>query len=280
MSGQRSIIDIRGQKFDKLTVLERISQKGAKGDTIWKCQCECGNVIEARSWHLRHGYTKMCHECAAELAKNPRNDLYGKRFGKLVAFKYLSNSDWICKCDCGREYTAKSYNLVRGHTTQCDHCQQSRSIVKPKKSATNKERPLKVTKMRGHRKRIDRTGKKIGKLTAIEFVGMRKGQSCYRFRCECGNEFEATWPAMAQRKEAQCAECQQKATIHYGRASKYIGKRYGSLVVVARVKNKSQWLCKCDCGNYVIISSHRISHNIFRHTNCMDISAHPEIKDW
>lgn len=43
------------------------------------------------------------------------------------------------------------------------------------------------------------------------------------------------------------------------------GERYGKLTVISRAENtkanKAQWLCRCDCGNYKIITRHSLMQN-------------------
>lgn len=46
-------------------------------------------------------------------------DLTGKRFGRLTVIKYLCQSKWLCKCDCGNEKIVKSGNLKNGHVKSC-----------------------------------------------------------------------------------------------------------------------------------------------------------------
>lgn len=50
--------DLTGQRFGKLTVLNL--EKKEKGITIWKCQCDCGNITHVTLGHLRSGDTKSC----------------------------------------------------------------------------------------------------------------------------------------------------------------------------------------------------------------------------
>lgn len=56
--------DLSGQVFGKLTVLEdtgKRRKKGEKGSSIiYRCKCECGNVIEVESNNLRSGNTVSC----------------------------------------------------------------------------------------------------------------------------------------------------------------------------------------------------------------------------
>ena len=38
------VLDIKGQKFGKLTAIEKAQSRGKK--TYWLCECECGNKKE------------------------------------------------------------------------------------------------------------------------------------------------------------------------------------------------------------------------------------------
>ena len=48
-----------GQKFGRLTVIELTKQR-IDNKIIWKCQCECGNIVYAISSNLLDGHTKSC----------------------------------------------------------------------------------------------------------------------------------------------------------------------------------------------------------------------------
>ena len=48
-----------GKKFGKLIVLEDTGKRQLKY-VIWKCLCDCGNITEVRSNHLKSGHTKSC----------------------------------------------------------------------------------------------------------------------------------------------------------------------------------------------------------------------------
>ncbi len=50
----------------------------------------------------------------------PRQPIIGKRFGSLYVLAYIGNSQWFCRCDCGK-YTAtpRAYGLINGTTTTC-----------------------------------------------------------------------------------------------------------------------------------------------------------------
>lgn len=52
--------DLTGQRFGKLTALERLTEKHKSRKAVWKCRCDCGNVIKALSDKLKGGEIKSC----------------------------------------------------------------------------------------------------------------------------------------------------------------------------------------------------------------------------
>jgi hypothetical protein len=46
-----------GETFGRLTAIERV---GRNGDTLWRCQCVCGNESVVRGGRLRSGETISC----------------------------------------------------------------------------------------------------------------------------------------------------------------------------------------------------------------------------
>lgn len=56
------------------------------------------------------------------------------------------------------------------------------------------------------------------------------------------------------------------------------GQRFGKLVVLKRSNNyiqpsgqqKTQWLCKCDCGNEVIVRGHSLKHGDTKSCGCLN----------
>lgn len=57
----RKPIDIKGEKFGRLTVIEITSEPSKKGDgKKWVCECSCGKRKVIRGTDLRNGKTKSC----------------------------------------------------------------------------------------------------------------------------------------------------------------------------------------------------------------------------
>ena len=61
-------IDLTGQTFGRLTVLERV-EAGTKRYAVWLCKCSCGNTKIVRSCHLRSGAVVSCGCYQKEIAR-------------------------------------------------------------------------------------------------------------------------------------------------------------------------------------------------------------------
>lgn len=132
--------DLTGQRFGRLTVIERaenrISPSGYKF-TMWKCLCDCGNFINVGATDLKSNHTRSCGCLHKDmLSKTRLEDLTGKKFGLLKVIKrvddYITPSDyhivqWLCECDCGNKVTVCSNNLKSGNTKSCG-CFQKKII--------------------------------------------------------------------------------------------------------------------------------------------------------
>lgn len=113
----RTRINRVGQKFGKLTVIERMPD-GPNSKEICRCLCDCGNELITLGASLQQGKTKSCG-CYTRL------ELVGQRFGLLTVIKYQGqdpkrkNSLWLCVCDCGNESVVNGHGLRRGDYQSC-----------------------------------------------------------------------------------------------------------------------------------------------------------------
>lgn len=56
---EKKIRDITGQRFTRLVALERLNRK--RGSSfLWRCQCDCGKIVEVSSNSLLSGNTRSC----------------------------------------------------------------------------------------------------------------------------------------------------------------------------------------------------------------------------
>jgi len=60
-------LEITGQTFGRLTVLEKVQSRGKNNITMWLCKCECGGTTITQGRSLKSGNTKSCG-CARSIA--------------------------------------------------------------------------------------------------------------------------------------------------------------------------------------------------------------------
>ena len=84
-------IELLGQKFGMLTVVEKTNLKAINGCVIWKCRCDCGNTTYATTTELRlyrktscgcSRYSNMEHFIANILSKHNINYIPQAQFTK------------------------------------------------------------------------------------------------------------------------------------------------------------------------------------------------------
>ena len=51
-------IDLTGQRFGKMTVLQEAGRKNE--EILWECACDCGNIKVVSGHSLKRGHTKSC----------------------------------------------------------------------------------------------------------------------------------------------------------------------------------------------------------------------------
>lgn len=129
-------INLLGQKIGRLTVLEPVDN--IKGRTAWKCQCDCGNIINVTTKSLRSGNTKSCGCLQKEIIrKKMSKDISQQRFGSLIAIEPTEERKhgsvmWKCQCDCGNIHYTTAEILLSGHCQSCG-CIRSRGNSKIKR---------------------------------------------------------------------------------------------------------------------------------------------------
>lgn len=74
----RKYIDLTGQKFGRLLVLER-GENSKEGKAQWKCKCDCGNEHTASSQNLKTGNTKSCGCYRKEILRASKHGMTGTR---------------------------------------------------------------------------------------------------------------------------------------------------------------------------------------------------------
>lgn len=117
------LIDLVGQRFGRLTVIERAENNN--GTAQWLCKCDCGNTKIVRGTYLRNGNTRSCGCLQQENRQRSKlKDLTGQKFGKLTVIERAENDNkgnvqWLCQCECGNKKVVRGSSLKSGNSHSC-----------------------------------------------------------------------------------------------------------------------------------------------------------------
>lgn len=158
-------------------------------------------------------------------------DITNNRYGKLFVINKINckgDSKWLCKCDCGNETSVFTYNLKNGNSKSCGDC------------------------VKGNNKK-DLYNKKFNKLLVIDFGYRQNNQSYWYCWCDCG------YVAYVRSDHLQSGKIKTCGCGHNNVFTKnLVGVKFNRLLVMNYLyteKFSSYWECKCDCGNFSIVSA-------------------------
>lgn len=202
-------IDLIGQKFGYLTVLERDFEiqklHPNERQAWWKCKCEaCGQEKSFRASVIKkakscgcirefQGVSETFKVAMKKQGELKRENLIGQKFTRLLVLEYAEKEKqvyyngkhkvtWKCQCDCGNIHYATTENLKRGDTPSCG------CITKEHRKAQLK----------------DLTGQIFGHLTVLQWLGTINGNSKYLVKCDCGKEYEIYASNLTQGNSTSC----------------------------------------------------------------------------
>ncbi len=122
-------INIENQKFGYLTALFPIESNNGR---VYKCRCDCGNIITRKVSQLRHGKNRQSCGCQHLKYYEEERSAIGLQFDKLIVIKRLHSDKirksvlYLCKCDCGNFIKISYKNLSRRKNNNCGcepiHC--------------------------------------------------------------------------------------------------------------------------------------------------------------
>lgn len=105
-------IDLRGERFGKLTVIERAGVD-SRGERLWLCECDCGNTAIASTSVLRGNRKKSCGCLYAEAVRGNAYK-HGKAYSRI--YREWRNMKYRC-----RNPNSSSYAWYGGRGIQvCD----------------------------------------------------------------------------------------------------------------------------------------------------------------
>jgi dCMP deaminase len=120
-------LELKGQKFGKLTVLDYAGTSSIhkKPRSLWQCLCDCGKQVFVIGTNLKKGNSNSCGCVFLNSKKYNFKDLVGQKFGQLEVIKRLEEKTktrgvlWGCKCACGAMVNLPSNSLTSGNTLTC-----------------------------------------------------------------------------------------------------------------------------------------------------------------
>ena len=96
--------NLTGQRFGKLTVIEKSDRRTKSRGVIWKCRCDCGNETFIASTCLMQGKTKSCG-CLVKEVTVKTHTTHGGKKGEKPERLYGVWRGMINRC-----YNSKSSN--------------------------------------------------------------------------------------------------------------------------------------------------------------------------
>lgn len=85
-----------GEKYNNLTVIERLPTRSKSGEVMIRCLCDCGREHEIKSYPLVKGKTKTCGNCTGVT----------KRFGSEIMNCY---NNMVARCTKGNHPSFENY---------------------------------------------------------------------------------------------------------------------------------------------------------------------------
>lgn len=115
-------------------------------------------------------------------------------------------------------------------------------------------------------------GWRFGKLTVLERLPEREERyHTWRCRCDCGGEVIVNTKRLKRGTITNCGCIPKNRALNGQIAEDLTGRRFGRLVPLHRVENKSgrtKWICQCDCGNACTVSSHELKAGKTKSCGC------------
>ena len=115
-------------------------------------------------------------------------------------------------------------------------------------------------------------------LTAINYVENGK----WLWQCDCGKQkiIKAYDVKCSKTKSCGCLHSKLLSERNKNNCLNLIGKKFGKLTVIKQLesrKERSNWLCQCDCGNFKEVTSDLLIKGETKSCGCLNSSYGEEI---
>lgn len=181
-------------------------------------------------------------------------DKTGTKFNMLTAIERVPNykngkTYYKCKCECGNIKYISNDKIGKTYSCGC-----------------------KTT--RGLHSRINRVGQRFGKLTVTKMLYNYKSNQTYvECRCDCGNTTIVYVGNVVSGKTKSCGCEETNSRFDRIHEKDLSGMKFGHLTVLHSTSKRYSnqcvgWLCKCDCGNDIIVRSSNLLRGKTRSCGC------------
>lgn len=138
-------IDLSGQRFGKLTVLDRAENRGRR--TYWRCSCDCGKIIERESSTITQNKSsrKSCGCLRREIAQE--NGIANLKFGEESSqWKGLSGipKNYINGLEFGARARGFEFSITLEDIVDCYEKQSKRCYYTAQEVSFEKSRFKKI----------------------------------------------------------------------------------------------------------------------------------------
>lgn len=186
--------NIDGMTFGNLTVKSSYKKMMPKSAprTRCICQCSCGKEVDVNYHDLVNNKKTSCGCMKSNERPNRIRDLTGQKFNRFTVIerdlnKYYTSGGkrlykWVCRCECGTIVSVERQALVSGHIKSCG------CLYAEKNSLTMEEYKKGMANRNITGFKIDLTGKKFGKLTAIKPINEKHKKTKWLCECDCGGQ--------------------------------------------------------------------------------------------
>lgn len=139
----KKLIDLKGQSFGRLTVLEYspfVDSSGTKR-SAWLCLCSCGKQKKIRVANLQRS-TNSCGCLKIEKNLKKQKNLLGLKINSWTVIgdsksysphNKIPRKHWLCKCDCGTEEYVTQTSLLNGKSKACRYHKRTKMMYSTKK---------------------------------------------------------------------------------------------------------------------------------------------------
>ena len=123
-------------------------------------------------------------------------------------------------------------------------------------------------------KRLQLIGKVFGRWQVLEYKGITKyGSSKWLCKCSCGVKRIVGSPRLIAGLSKSCS-CLQKEIVSKRSLKDLTGKKFNRFLVLRREGYDSSkhitWLCKCDCGNYKVVTGLSLKSQNTKSCGCLN----------